>query len=111
MKPSLFVTALVLQVAALAFGGIWGAVGAGVLIGLAMRSGGAFRTGFLTALLATALLLGVAAVRGAPIMHFAGMIGGNFKLSAGALLAVTLLLPALQSGGIAGGIGRLTRAR
>jgi hypothetical protein len=111
MKPSLFITALVLQVVAQTFGGGWGAAGAGVLIGLAMRSGGAFRTGALSAALATALLLAVAAARGADIGHFAGMIGGNFGLPGWGILAVTLLLPALQSGGLAGAIGRLTATR
>lgn len=110
MKGSHFALALVVQVLALSFGGIWGAAGAGILIGaLVGLSGGrgGFRIGFASGLVATALLLGVAAMRGAPVAHFAEMIGANFKLPGAALLAVTLLLPALQSGGLAGGIGRL----
>lgn len=111
MKGSHFALALILQVAALTVGGIWGAAGGGVLIGLIAAFGasgrGGFRLGFLSAALATALLLGIAAVRGAPIASFADMIGANFKLPGAALLAVTLVLPALQSGGIAGGIGRM----
>ncbi len=110
MKASHFVLALVVQVLALSFGGVWGAAGAGIVIGALVGLGGgrgAFRVGFLSALVATALLLGVATMRGAPVAHFAEMIGANFKLPGAALLAVTLLLPALQSGGVAGGIGRL----
>lgn len=110
MKSSHFVLALVVQVLALSFGGIWGAAGAGIIIGALVGLGGgrgAFRIGFLSALVATALLLAVAAMRGAPVTHFAEMIGANFKLPGAALLAVTVLLPALQSGGLAGGIGRL----
>lgn len=114
MKASHFIVALVLQVLALTFGGIWGAAGAGILIGLAIGltgSTGGFRIGFLTGLLAAALLLAVAAMRGAPITHFADMIGANFKIPGIALIAVTLLLPALQSGGLAGGIGRLLQRK
>jgi hypothetical protein len=61
----------------------------------------------LSGLIATALLLAVAAMRGAPLSQFAEMIGANFKLPGAVLLAVTVLLPGLQSGGLAGGIGRL----
>jgi hypothetical protein len=110
MKLSHLALGLIVQVAALTVGGIWGAAIGGVIIGafIAASGGtGGFRTGFLAALIATALLLGVAVIRGAPITHFADMIGANFKLPGAALLAVTLLLPALQSGGLAGGIGRV----
>lgn len=104
------VLALVVQVLAQTFGGIWGAAVGGVIIGLLMRQRGAFRVGALSALTATALLLAVAALRGAPIVHFADMIGANFKLPGWGLLLVTLVLPALQSGGLAGAVGRLAGA-
>lgn len=110
-KLPLLISALVLQVAAQALGGIWGAAVGGVIIGLALRQAGAFRTGFLAAAVAAALLLGMAAVRGADIMHFAGMLGANFKLPGIAMLALTLLLPALQAGGLAGGVSRLVAGR
>ena len=59
------------------------------------------------AAVATLTLLGVAMMRGAPLLTFADMIGANFKLPGAALLAITVLFPALQSDGIAGGVGRL----
>jgi hypothetical protein len=114
MKSSHLALGLVVQVVALTVGGVWGAALGGVVIGIvvALSGGtGGFRTGFLAAFIATALLLGVAAFRGAPIAHFADMIGANFKLPGAALLALTLVLPALQSGGIAGGIGRMAAKR
>jgi hypothetical protein len=40
-------------------------------------------------------------------MRLAKMLGGNFALPGWAILLATLLLPALQSGGLAGGVGRL----
>lgn len=103
---SVFIVALLVQVAAQAFLGVWGAAIGGVLIGLAVRGPGAFRVGFFSAIVAAALLLGAAAMRGAPVWHWAGMIAGNFQLPAWGIMAMTLLLPALQAGGIAGGIGR-----
>jgi hypothetical protein len=39
------------------------------------------------------------------------MLGGNFKLPGYAIILVTLLLPAVQAGGIAGGTARLLRAQ
>ncbi|MFN5583429.1 hypothetical protein [Gemmatimonas sp.] len=103
----LFVTALVLQVAAQALGGMWGAAVAGLLIGFALRGPRAFRIGFGSAAVAAALLLAMVAVRGGDVMRLAQMLGGNFALPGWAILLATLLLPALQSGGLAGGVGRL----
>jgi hypothetical protein len=110
-KISLLVSALVLQVAAQALGGIWGAAIGGVLIGLALRQKGAFRVGFLAAAVAAALLLAMTAVRGAPVLNWADRIGANFNVPGWGLLALTLLLPALQAGGLAGGIARLGARR
>lgn len=103
----LFVTALVLQLAAQALGGIWGAAVAGLLIGLALRGPRAFRIGFGSAALAAALLLAMVAVRGGDVMRLAQMLGGNFALPGWVILLATLLLPALQSGGLAGGTARV----
>jgi hypothetical protein len=108
-KTPLFITALVLQVAAQALGGVWGAAVGGLLIGLALRQKGAFRIGFGAAALAAALLLGMVALRGGDVLNFAGMLGANFKVPAAVILLMTLLLPAIQSGGLAGGVARLLR--
>jgi hypothetical protein len=35
------------------------------------------------------------------------MLGGNFQLPGAAIVAVALLLPAIQAGGMAGGAARL----
>lgn len=102
----LFGTALVLQVAAQALGGAWGAAVGGLLIGLALRGPRAFRLGFASAGLAAALLLAMVAARGGNVLHLAEMLGGNFSLPAWAIVLVTLLLPAVQAGGIAGGVAR-----
>lgn len=107
--PVLF-SALVLQLAAQAFGGAWGAAVAGVIIGLALRDRGAFRLGFAAAAMAAALLLAWVAARGGNVYALAGMLGGNFSLPAWGILAVTLLLPAVQAGGLAGGVARLLSA-
>lgn len=105
----ILVLSVLLQVAAQTFAGIWGAPLAGAVTGLLLRGRGAFRVGALSAAVATAMLLGVAGARGADILTFAGNLGANFKLPGWALVLVSLLLPALQSGGIAGGVARLFR--
>ncbi len=104
-----FLAALLLQIAAQALGGVWGAAVGGLLIGVAVRRGGAFRIGFASAALAAVLLLGWVSLRGGDVMAFAGMLGGNFKLPGWGILVATLALPALQAGGIAGGVSRLLR--
>ena len=108
---ALMLSALVVQVAAQWVGGGWGAAVGGLLIGVALRRPGAFRTGFLAALVAAALLLAMQALRGAPLLAFADRLGGNFSLPGWALLLVSLLLPALQSAGLAGGVARLAPRR
>lgn len=110
-KTPLLISALVLQVAAQALGGIWGAAAGGVIIGLALRQTGAFRTGFLAAAVAAALLLATSALRGAPVSQWADTLGANFNVPGWALLALTLVLPALQAGGLAGGVARLAARR
>jgi hypothetical protein len=106
-KLSLLVSALVLQVAAQALGGVWGAAVGGLLVGLAWRRPGAFRTAFLAAAAAAALLLAMTAVRGAPLLGWADRLGANFSVPGWGLLALTVLLPALQAGGLAGGVARI----
>lgn len=110
-KRTLFVSAVLLQLAAQALGGVWGAAIAGILVGVALRDRGAFRIAFGSALLACALLLAFVGARGGDVLAFANMLGGNFKLPGYAILLVTLLLPALQAGGLAGGTARLLRAQ
>ncbi len=105
-----FILALLIQVVAQTFGGVWGAAAGGVLIGLAARGKGPFRTGFLAAAVAAALLLAVTSARGAPVWHWAEMMGANFSLPGWGFVALVLLLPALQAGGLAGGIGGLAAA-
>jgi hypothetical protein len=109
-KRTMFLSAVVLQVAAQALGGVWGAAIAGLLIGVALRDRGAFRIAFGSALVACALLLAYVGARGGDVLTFANMLGGNFKLPGYAIVLVTLLLPAVQAGGIAGGTARLLRA-
>jgi hypothetical protein len=109
-KRTIFISAVILQLTAQALGGVWGAAVAGLLIGVALRDRGAFRIGFGSALLACALLLGFVGARGGDVLTFANMLGGNFKLPGYAIVLVTLLLPAIQAGGIAGGTARLLRA-
>ena len=104
---SVFIVALLVQVAAQAFGGVWGAAAGGVLIGLVDRGRGSFLTGFFAALVAAALLLAATSMRGVAIWDWAAMIADSLKLPVWVLIAATLLLPALQSGGLAGGVGRL----
>ncbi len=104
-----FLAALLLQLAAQALGGVWGAAVGGVLIGVAVRRSGAFRMGFAAAAAAAALLLGWVALRGGNVMAFAAMLGGNFKLPEWGVLVATLALPALQAGGLSGGVSRLLR--
>lgn len=99
--------ALVIQVVAQSLSGVWGAAIGGVFIGLFMRKKGAFAVGFCSAMVAAAMLLLATSVRGAALYHWAGMMGANFGLPAWGLMAVTLVLPALQAGGFAGGIGLL----
>jgi hypothetical protein len=109
-KRTIFIAAVVLQLAAQAFSGMWGAAVAGLLIGVALRDTGAFRIGFGSALLACALLLAYIGARGGNILGFANMLGGNFQLPGAAIVAVALLLPAIQAGGMAGGAARLLSA-
>ena len=106
---SIFLSAVVLQLAAQAFGGVWGAAIAGLLVGLALRDRGAFRIGFGSALVACALLLAFVGARGGDVLTFASMLGGNFKLPEWGVLVATFALPALQAGGLAGGTSRLLR--
>ena len=108
-KRSLIITALMLQVAAQALGGVWGAAIGGVIIGLALRRRGAFRTGFLAASVAAALLLGMIAIRGGDVTALASMLGANFKAPGWVLLVATCVLPGLQAGGLAGGVSRLAQ--
>lgn len=103
----LLVSALVLQVAAQSLGGVWGAAVGGLLIGLGLRRRGAFRVGFLAAAVAAMLLLIVTAVRGEALLGFADALGANFKVPGWALVLVAILLPGLQSAGLAGGVARL----
>ncbi|MEN9507691.1 MAG: hypothetical protein RLZZ621_254 [Gemmatimonadota bacterium] len=108
MPPFPFlISALMLQLAAQTVGGIWGAAVGGLLIGLGLRRRGAFRVGFLAAAVAALLLLIVTAVRGDGLLPFASALGANFKVPGWALLLVSVLLPALQSAGFAGGLARL----
>ncbi|MBL0939463.1 MAG: hypothetical protein IBJ03_11240 [Gemmatimonadaceae bacterium] len=109
-RGGVFVLALVLQVAAQSISGLWGAAAAGLFIGLVIRDRGAFRTGFLAAACATLVLLIAVAVRGEGLMQWANMIGANFSAPGWALLLISILLPALQSGGLAGGVARLLRS-
>jgi hypothetical protein len=104
-----FAAALGLQLAAQGFGGLWGAAIAGVATGVLLRERGAFRVGFVAAAIAAALLLAWVAARGGDVLGFAAMIGGNFSVPSWGILAATLLLPALQAGGLAGGVARLLR--
>ncbi len=100
-----FIVALLVQVAAQSLLGVWGAAAGGLIVGLMVRGRGAFRVGFGSAMVAAALLLGATAMRGAPLWHWAAMIAASFQLPAWGIVALTLLLPALQAGGIAGGVG------
>ncbi len=109
-KTPLFITALVLQVAAQALGGVWGAAIGGVLIGAALRRKGAFTIGFGAAALACALLLTMIALRGGNVLGFAPMLGGNFSIPGWGVLLATLLLPAIQAGGLAGGVSALLQS-
>lgn len=112
MPPfSVYASALVLQLAAQTVGGVWGAAVGGILIGLGLRRRGAFRIGFLAAAVAALLLLIVTAVRGEGMLAFAGALGANFKVPGWGLLLLSVLLPALQAGGLAGGIARLLASR
>lgn len=110
-KRTLFISAVVLQLAAQALGGVWGAAVAGILVGVALRDRGAFRIAFGSAFLACALLLAFVGARGGDVLTFANRLGGNFTLPGYAILLVTLLLPALQAGGLAGGTARLLRVQ
>jgi hypothetical protein len=110
-KGSLLVTALLLQVVAQALGGVWGAAVGGLLIGVALRDRGAFRTGFLAAFVAAALLLAMIALRGGDVWRMSTMLGGNFAVPGIVVLLMALLLPALQAGGLAGGVARLAARR
>ncbi len=102
-----FVSAVLLQFVAQRFLGVWGAAVAGVLTGVLFRQGGAIRAGALSAAIAAAVLLVVAAERGASLTEFAAMIGRNFSLPGWAVLVATLALPALQAGGLAGLVSRV----
>lgn len=104
-----FAAALALQLVAQGFGGVWGAAIAGLATGVLLRERGAFRMGFAAASLAAALLLAWVAVQGGDVFGFAARIGGNFKVPAWGIVTATLLLPALQAGGLAGGVARLLK--
>lgn len=104
-----FISAVLLQFVAQRFLGAWGAAVAGLLTGVLFRQGGAIRAGAFSAAIAAAVLLLAAAERGASITEFAVMIGRNFSLPGWAILAATLLLPALQAGGFAGLVSRVLR--
>lgn len=110
-RGGVMVLALVLQVLAQSLSGLWGAAVAGLLIGLLIRGRGAFRIGFIAAAVATLLLLLAVAVRGSGLLSFANMVGGNFSAPGWVMLLVSILLPALQSGGLAGGVARLLPRR
>lgn len=109
MPKAMLILSVVIQVIAQAVGGIWGAAVGGLVLGLLWRRRGAFRAAFLGAAVAAALLLAVIGVRGGDVLGLAGMLGGNFKLPGWGVLAATLLFPALQAGGLGGGVSRLLR--
>ncbi len=104
-----FISAVLLQFVAQRFLGVWGAAVAGLIIGVMFRQGGAIRAGALSAAIAAAVLLVVAAERGAALTEFAATIGRNFSLPGWAVLLATLALPALQAGGFAGLVSRILR--
>lgn len=104
-----FTGAVLLQFVAQRVLGVWGAAVAGVLTGVMFRQGGAMRAGAMSAALAAAVLLMVAAERGVALTEFAATIGRNFSLPGWAVLVATLALPALQAGGFAGLVGRVLR--
>lgn len=111
-RPRIFVVALVVQVVAQALSGVWGAAIGGILTGfLAHKNdslGIGFSIGFFSAMAAAALLLLVVAFKGASLFHWAGMVAANFGLPSWGLFALTLLLPAIQAGGLAGSIRLFT---
>ena len=104
-----FIGAVLLQFVAQRVLGVWGAAVAGVLTGVMFRQGGAIRAGAMSAALAAAVLLMVAAERGVALTEFAATIGRNFSLPGWAVLVATLALPALQAGGFAGLVSRVLR--
>ncbi len=105
--PSLLAVLLVLQVLAQTFAGLWGAAAAGVIGGLLRRAPGAFRLNFVAAAAAAALLLGMVAVRGDNLMPFADRVGGLFSAPGWVVLLLSVLLPAVQAGALAGAVARL----
>ena len=104
-----FIGAVLLQFVAQRVLGVWGAAVAGVLTGVMFRQGGAIRAGAMSAALAAAVLLMVAAERGVALTELAATIGRNFSLPGWAVLVATLALPALQAGGFAGLVSRVLR--
>lgn len=100
---------LLLQVTAQVSGFAWAPAVAALLWAVLARPKAAFTEGFVVGLLAPALMLGVAAVRGAPLGHFATMMGGVFQLPGWGVLTLSCMLPALMSGGVAGAVAPLVR--
>ena len=99
--------ALLLQVVAQRFLGVWGAAVAGLITGIMFCQGGAIRAGAISAALAAAVLLVFAAERGVALTEFAATIGRNFSVPGWTVLVATLALPALQAGGFAGLVSRV----
>lgn len=97
---------LVLQFAS----GTWGAAVGGMVIGALFRKKKPFTIGFTAGLIAAAVLLVVTAFRGAALGNWANTIGANFGLPGWALMVVASVLPALQSGGIAGAFALFNRS-
>ncbi len=104
------VAAFVLQLVAQQYSGVWGAAVAGVITGIVLRAGRAGRTAALTAAAAAAFLLLLEVLQGAALGTFADMVGKNFALPGWVVVVATLLLPALQAGGMAAGVSRVVRA-
>lgn len=100
---------LLLQITAQVSGFAWAPAAAALVWAVLARPRRAFTEGFVAGLLAPALLLGVAAVRGAPLGHFADMMGGVFQLPGWGVLALSCVLPALMAGGVAGAVVPMLR--
>jgi hypothetical protein len=101
--------ALAVQLLAQQFLGPWGAAAGGVAISVFSAQGRAGRLAAYSAAMAAAALLLVAIAQGATIPQFADKLGANFGVPGAALLALTLLLPAMQAGLLAAGTSRLLR--
>lgn len=70
-----------------------------------------FTESFIAGALAPAIQLTGPALFGAPILHFADMLGGVFQLPGWGVLLLSGLLPALQAGGAAGAVAAFVTSR